>query len=380
MADSFNLTEDNAGSWEEIAEDAIGNLHVVTPGEKDLLLKDQEVLKLPQEEVLPKAITQTKVKGTHKDTPRPQPLVTPGSAPELATGSKPPAASPGPTTKPSTPKTGKALGAREKGTPGAGRWTPTMFRKIEEHKERDRIRKEHLQTQIGVTTSPYYTIPENMAEILAGKGTSGVECRTAMVKMWVDDKWEHLENPPDELTVDHFMAAMSGRTPNSESRAILAVAQSNLKMAKLKAGTGTLNAEQVLAEGPTHTDTMMTNVVTELRKTCEKLEGIATDMEAAQAQAFENFVKSEMKLLSYAHNITALTSDYAQSFGHKADQLSSAMVDLANKKDSETGALMSASADVSATQSRRSMSVVSASSVGLPPPADMPQPQPDAFC
>ena len=116
--------------------------------------------------------------------------------------------------------------------------------------ERNKDTRDRLLSKADQTVAPYYTIPKEFKKILTEDTAASHEVREVLRELWVGDLWDHLENPPDELTIEHFYAMCPARMGNGELKAKLAVAQCNLDISRYREGKKGKNITEMLADGP----------------------------------------------------------------------------------------------------------------------------------
>lgn len=191
-------------------------------------------------------------------------------------------------------------------------------------------------TRSGITAFPFYTIADDFKTAESVKGVPEL-MRAGVVKMWYEDRWAHLMNPPTWVTVEDFFKIIPSSASNTEAWAAIDIARANLSMARLRANPGSQTVEQLLGQAPS-AGTMdwdnMGQMVTELKASMGLF---ATQQQAMLQVAAQNLVQSEKQICDAKSLITSFSTDIQASLEHKMLNLTTAISASSGLEDTDIG-------------------------------------------
>merc|ERR550534_1641319 len=192
----------------------------------------------------------------------------------------------------------------------------------EHHKEvQSKVEQAQREAKMGVTLAPHYKPPANFGDIVKGNDGENGALRDDMRQMWIKDMWSNLEDPPDGLKIDHYVAMLPKTLSNAEFHHHMRVASANLQIARHRSGIEKIPIKDLIEKGPNSNELRLTDIAVTITTATNQLCSVMDQVSAAQIATNENLRVSEAQVIAAIKQLKCVTTDFTHTVGNRVEQL-----------------------------------------------------------
>lgn len=185
-----------------------------------------------------------------------------------------------------------------------------------------------------------YEVSKEMQTFLSTPNANMTAKLREEVEKWKSDNWAGLTKPPSWLHIGHFITIMDSNFNNVHMRCQLAMAESNLAMARLISQN--LTADEARASFEKQRGVLLDGVARDAltAEVFPMMVKLACDMTANSRATRDDMEFQAKNIRNSAQCIEGINTDFSQGTSAKIDQLSKALLGLTAKADPDVGAVM----------------------------------------
>jgi hypothetical protein len=213
--------------------------------------------------------------------------------------------------------------------------------KVQYKDVQSKVERAQRESKMGITVAPHYKPPENFGDIIKGDDGENGGLRDDMRQMWIQDMWSNLEDPPDGLKIDHYVAMLPKTISNAEFRHHMRVASANLQMARHRSGLEKVPLKDLIEKGPNSNELMLTDIAATITRATNQLCSVMSQVSSAQSATNENLSVSETQVIAAIKHLKAVTTDFTQTVGNRVEQLMNFTEQHTGMSDVQIGSLAS---------------------------------------
>jgi len=213
--------------------------------------------------------------------------------------------------------------------------------KVHHREVQSKVERAQREAKMGITVTPHYKPPANFGDIVKGDDGENGALRDDMRQMWIQDMWSNLEDPPDGLKIDHYVAMLPKTLSNAEFHHHMRVASANLKIARHRSGIEKIPLKDLIEKGPNSNELMLTDIAATITKATNQLCSVMDQVSAAQIATNENLSVSEAQVIASIKQLKCVTTDFTHTVGNRVEQLMNFTEQHTGMSDVKIGSLAS---------------------------------------
>jgi len=216
-----------------------------------------------------------------------------------------------------------------------------LTQKIHQKEVQSNVELAQREAKMGIILAPRYKPPANFGDIVKGDDGENGELRDDIRQMWIKDMWSNLEDPPDGLKIDHYMAMLPKTLSNTEFHHHMRVASANLQIARHRSGIEKIPIKDLVEKGPNSNELLLPDIAATITTATDQLCSVMDQVSAAQIATDENLRVSEAHVIAAIKQLKYVTTDFTKNVSDTVEQLMNFTEQHTGMSDVHIGSLAS---------------------------------------